>query len=502
MRSRPFPLLPCAALLLALPIACATARPIANEAAPVAGQQSAITSPVPVRVDARVELVTALARLAGYPEYQMPGIAAYDAAVDAHFGRFRGHPSVALFRQLRESHGIGYNAPVELALVAKFDAWQPAVPLAPFPAWMDKRWDADSVRAALAAVDRFARDTDAAAFFAAQQPLYAQVEAAVTANLSQRLDPNWYATQTPKRAISGLTVVPALLAGNNSYGPQVGNADGTTALYAVLATPAMPLGATISYPPDAQLALLVHEFHHPYMNPWADAHAKTLLPEAQKLFRVVQARMTALAYGSPDILLYETLVRANSQRYLRSHGESLVLQRAIKEDQDKGFLWVPALAEMLDARAAAGTLRYDEDTARDIAGLLEQWSRDDGAKIVAEQARLAAVAKDRLAQGPQILTYVPAQGAEVDSTLSMLELHFDRPMAPSLAIFGETPEVAGRPSWDAETRVLRLPVRVEPGASYRLRLNTETDLKMKSADGEVLVPREWRFSVRKAAASN
>lgn len=77
----------------------------------------------------------------------------------------------------------------------------------------------------------------------------------------------------------------------------------------------------------------------------------------------------------------------------------------------------------------------------------------------------------------------------------MFEVHFDRPMAPGLSIFGDTPDIAGKPSWDDSRTILYLPVKVSPGARYHLYLNSSDATSIRSADGEPLIPREWRFQV-------
>ena len=74
-------------------------------------------------------------------------------------------------------------------------------------------------------------------------------------------------------------------------------------------------------------------------------------------------------------------------------------------------------------------------------------------------------------------------------------MHFDRPMDGRIAIFGDVPPVTGRPAWDAAKQVLRIPVRLEAGARYRLLLNTEQDGGFASQAGEKLAPRTWTFAV-------
>lgn len=446
-----------------------------------------------IHVEPRVEIASVMARLAGYEEYQAAGLPAYDAAVQAHFAPHASHPSIAVMRELRASHRIGYGAPLELALLA--DArWKPRLPLDPRPDWLDARWDPASARRFLDAARRFDRDTGAQTFFAGQRDVHAQAEAALAAALGPRLDLSWYRA-LPGAARAQFELVPTLLAGQNNYGPHQQRADGRRVVFGLIGTPTLRTSDPISYPAEAVLALLVHEFHHSFVNPWVDAHAQALMPAAGSLYAVVKPRMQSLAYGDPRILLYESLVRAQTQRYLRTHGEAAVLARVLAEDRGKGFPWVPALADLLEARAATGASTQDADAAAQVAALLQDWARDGGARVHAEERRLADERLARLQAGPQVVTYAPAQGARVAPGDGVLEVRFDRPMAPALAIFGEVPEVIGKPAWSDDGTTLRIPVRFAAGGAYRLLLNTEEALKMRSRADEPLAPREWEFSV-------
>ena len=61
-------------------------------------------------VDRRVELMTIVARLADFPEYQSSLVRAYTDSLDAWFAPYRDHPAVAYLRELRKQQGVSYNA--------------------------------------------------------------------------------------------------------------------------------------------------------------------------------------------------------------------------------------------------------------------------------------------------------------------------------------------------------------------------------------------------------
>lgn len=69
-----------------------------------------------VGVDARVELMAIIFRLAGNPEYNQTELPAYAKAIDEHFAAYRNHPAVKLAAQLRSTDGVSYDAVMSLAI--------------------------------------------------------------------------------------------------------------------------------------------------------------------------------------------------------------------------------------------------------------------------------------------------------------------------------------------------------------------------------------------------
>ena len=84
----------------------------------VAATEKPAARPFTVCVDPPVELMSVLFRLAGDPEYNQGRVPSYVQDVESHFGRFRDHPVVKLARELRQTRGISFNAPMGLAVHA------------------------------------------------------------------------------------------------------------------------------------------------------------------------------------------------------------------------------------------------------------------------------------------------------------------------------------------------------------------------------------------------
>jgi hypothetical protein len=457
-----------------------------------------------VRVHTPVELFAAMARLAGFREYQGAGIAVHDVAADAWLEPHRDHPAIDVVRRLRDEVRLSYNMPVELGLLIDAETWQPRVPLDPLPPSLDGRWTPVAAAEFLRAARDFARDANADEFFAASAPLYGEIEVHLREALQSVVDLCWFERQFG--ALEGsFTIVPALLTGPHSYGPHNVLPDGRTEVFAVLGTPRIPAHEPVRYPIPVLAGLLVHELAHSWINPWVDRHATRLDAAGRALFEATADRMRASAYGEPRILLYESLVRATTIRYFLDRGDSIGAAREVRDDRSIGFLWTAELAEVLAPQVAVQNPalggRQDpalprHEAARDaVSAFFDAWGAAPDSLLAARRQAIDEADARRQAVGPQIVRSTPAfNDGAVSPAVDTLVLEFDRPMAGGMAIMGPI-ELTGRATWDEERRTLRTPVRLVPGTRYELQLNTEEQIGFRSADGEPLVPRRWTFTV-------
>ncbi|MFN7966480.1 MAG: DUF4932 domain-containing protein [Acidobacteriota bacterium] len=448
---------------------------------------------IPIAVDPRIEAASIVSRLAGLDGYSQPGVTAYDRAVKEWFAPYASHPAVSLLAKLNRKNQIGYDAPVALALVLDPVTFQPRVPLDPRPSFLQESWTPPLAKQFAAALALFVKDSNFTGFMVKTAGMQRNVEQALAKSLGGGVDLDWFRRQYNVPLGSRFTVAPALLSARNSYGLHVTFPDGRMEVTLALATPSVDDASNLAYPDAAIMGLLVHELSHAFVNPWVDANAKSLLPHAAKLYAIVRSSMQSNAYGSPRIMLYESIVRGMAVRYAREHALSNVERYSIQDDRSKDFLWTDALATRL---AADPPLPFHAAGDRVIAFFTE-WGADATARVQQVRIAIAAEQADRLKRGPQITRLVPANGdMSVDATVDALEIQFDRPMQPGISIFGDVPEVVGKPAWNAEFTVLRVPVKMSPGRVYVMQLNSDGDGDFVSKEGQALVPREWRFQVR------
>ncbi len=330
------------ALSLAMSLACGCRGEPARRAPDTA--RSARPG-VDVQVDRRVELLSILFRLAQASEYEMAApTLPYRLAVDRHFGPFRQHPAVAATRRLHEQAGIGYDAPMSLAVHL-----DDRLRLLPGRAALDARWQAVALEDYLAEVRRFAADSAAEKFFAAQAPYYRRVEARFRRLLEREEPIAFFDRLFGARAGAGYLLVPGLLTGPANYGPRVDRAGRAALLYSIVSLENVDAGG-LPRPSRFTTELVVHEMAHSYVNPLVDQHAAELEPALARIFPLVERDMRQQAYGSWQIVAYESLVRAVTIRYVREHHGDAAADRLAREDESRSFYWTGELAGELGAR--------------------------------------------------------------------------------------------------------------------------------------------------------
>ncbi|MCC6999746.1 MAG: DUF4932 domain-containing protein [Deltaproteobacteria bacterium] len=304
-----------------------------------------------ISTDARVELLSILFRLAGAPEYNKGSQTPYLAAALAHFGRFADHPAVLASRQLRQQSGIGYNAPVGLAVYLDPTTLTPLVPMQPLPSGLDVRWRGVAMADYLDKVRDFATRSDFAGFFATQRPYLTRVEARMSAALAGHDSASWLERWFGAAPFGSFVIIPGLITGAWNYGASTTTPGaGHTAFQVVQLE--RPDAEGLPQPSDDTLALLAHEMSHSFVNPIIEDHAAALEPAATPLFTAVQAAMTRSTYPSWLLMVQESCVRAVTLLYARAELGPAAARATLARDRDAGFTWIEALAEMLEAQRA------------------------------------------------------------------------------------------------------------------------------------------------------
>lgn len=343
-------------LLLLLAVACRDSPKQAPAPTPAPTTVAdAASAPAPrasvVRVDPRVELVSILCRLAGYDEYTRASGSPYLGEVDRWFAPAAKHPAVATLRELRRTHGIGYDAPMHLAV--HLDAAFALVDAAELPA-IERRWAGVDLAPLAQQIAAFATASDFAAFRAKHADYYASVEKTLQAAIDKENAVAWFDTAFG-RADAAFVVVPSPIAGTMNFGSRATAPDGTQTLYQILG--GAPAGDRVD---DQLVYLLVHEMAHSYVNPVLARHEAELAASAAKVFALVEKPMRAQQYPAWQIMVNESVVRAVVMNYMREKHGDVAGARVSRTEQRNGFLWINELAEVMRqlAKKRAADERY------------------------------------------------------------------------------------------------------------------------------------------------
>jgi hypothetical protein len=244
------------------------------------------------------------------------------------------------------------------------------------------------------------------------------------------------------------------------------------------------------------LSTVVHEFCHSYANTIVDRHQAELAAAGAKLYQPVADQMRSQAYGNPQTLLRESLVRACTVRYQHQYSGADAARKEIDHNQSRGFRWTGELSNLL-AEYEKQRDRYP--TLDSFSPRLVTFFNDYAAKFEMEQSALAQ-------RRPKVVSMVPVNGAkDVDPGLTEIRVTFDRPMKDgSWAVVGggpHCPETTGRPSYDSKRTTWSVPVTLKPEWDYEFYLNRGQYDSFRSEEGVPLEPVHVSFTTAKAANS-
>ena len=444
---------------------------------------------IDVRVDTRIELLTALARQAGFKEYSQANASSpYAERVDARLAPFKDHPAVEKLKLLRVLRSVSFDAIPSLAVhLGPLPGLEERIPFDQAPERLDARWGGVKARAFLVELRALVVDAKLEEFFAGERELFAETEKRLAATLAESRALPWFDAFFGVKQGARYVAIPGLLCGGGNYGVGVRFADGTPEeITPVFGCSSFDAGGVPVFD-RGYLPLCIHELAHTYTNPFVDRFEKELEPAGKRLYASCARKMARQNYGNVKTMFYESLVRASVVRCrLATEGQAAADEQA-RYEANRHFTWVPELAQLFG--------EYEGDR--------ERYPTFDTfmPRIVAFFEQVAEHAEPE-GEAPKLVSIEPANGArDVDPTRTVMTLRFDRPMRDkSWSIVGtpsDQPEVAGELAYDAERQVLTVPVRLEPGRTYRFWLNSDQFHAFKSAEGEPLDPLEVTFTTKK-----
>jgi hypothetical protein len=453
-----------------------------------AAQEKKPAHELEARVDARVELLSLIFRLAGSPEYNQPNAKSpYTDEVDAQFGKFRDHAVVRLARELRAQHGVVADAVMSMAVhLEDTQGLKPKLPLAPRPARLDERWPTKQAGEFLEQARSFVKEAGFNEFVGQHRQQYDVAAERLTRKLAERDYVGWFEKFFGARPGARFHVILSLLNGPCNYGVGVRYPDDREEITPIIGASKFDDNGVPVFS-DADVSTIAHEFCHSYTNPFVDKYAKQLAPASESLFKHCESTMREQAYGTWKTMMYESLVRACVVRYVKAAEGKKAADDEARSNEKRGFRWTGKLAELLG----------EYETQRERYATFDAFMP----RVVEFFNDYAKESGESAARAPKVVRMIPANGAtDVDPALTEIKVFFDRPMTDKAwSVVGggpHYPESAGDVSYDAEHKVFTMPVHLKAAWSYQFWLNHGKFNSFQSADGVELESVEVNFRTR------
>jgi len=457
-----------------------------------------------VRADSRIELFCTIFRLAGNPEYGQNEVPSYVNVIEKDFGPLKNHPAVRMAAQLRETRGIGYDAPLSLAVhVTDPGELREITPLDPRPPGLDARWHADEAREFLALARDFAKAARFEEFFMSRKEYYYESGKCMENLIESFHIREWFQQYFGKTRDVDVDVVIGMQLGGNNYGLRVKVPGARELVYAIKGVwQADASGIARFGKRDAEM--LVHELCHAFANPVIDTNIQALRAPAETLFPYVEFEMNLQSYGRPEIMLYESLVRALVIRYLSHYSDTDYTNMILGlERKQNGFPWMKELSVLLESYERNRAIYPDLDSfAPQVVEFFRGYAKDIKRKLTELENEDRAKWKHLESRAPRVVSMVPKNGdMNVDPGLKEITITFDKPVQGiGLLQFGRsTSYPLARQGWkyDSTGTILTVPVQLRPEGYYTFGLNGENALFIQDRDGNPLVPVVVKFKTRK-----
>jgi len=194
-----------------------------SQSLPASASSKQTSFVVAAKVDERVELMSIIARLAGYEEYVRNDFKVYASDVDQHFAKYKQHPAVQYAIRIRATRDVAFDAVMSMAV--HLSAPPTLSPRVPFTDQVpDSRWGKEGAEEFVVLVQRFYRETDSHRFFQSHADLYKTAEHRFQLLLN-KVDFEWYRRFHGELPNGSFNLYIGLLNGGGNYGPKVVHPD-------------------------------------------------------------------------------------------------------------------------------------------------------------------------------------------------------------------------------------------------------------------------------------
>lgn len=303
------------------------------------------------KVDRRVELLTIACKLAdirGFNDALNPG---YSKAINKHFGPYKDHLFIQHLKGLKPQLDEAYW---QIPGIAAHLSQPPK--LEPLMAFDDTvnvdDWESRELfnRQFVTLLQQFYRDSKADGFFKSQDRYYTSVSSQYEKQ-GVRLNKEWINSFFGLKTTEDYYPIVALGMRDGAY-MRVNFANNYRHTFSIFETTDFDTnGIPTTFKNEVFPRMMLHEYIHAFTNQLIDKNSGELQKYAEvilkkpEVFKIVENTF----YGNWQYLLYESLVRACSIKYMMANkGISSDIEKEIAAQEKAGFLWMRRLVKELD----------------------------------------------------------------------------------------------------------------------------------------------------------
>ncbi len=303
-----------------------------------------------LRIDERLETISIACKLAGIEGFYQNQQNSYTKAINKHFKKYDTHPFVQYLVIHQKHLDTAYWEIQALAVHLS----QPPL-LKPLVSYSDSanagNWDNRALLQSkvVLLLQQFHKDTDCKAFFKSQRSYFSQVEASCNKQ-TVAINKKWFTTFFKMQPTEKYYPILAL---GMKYGAylRVNYGNNIRDTYTIigcdsLTSDGLPVGINFNLLFNANL----HEYIHCYANQLVDNNIEKLQFPAEILLAKpeVYEKMKNTFYGNWQFLLYESMVRACTIKYLMDNEkEEAVWKQELEKQEKAGFFWMQGLVDEL-----------------------------------------------------------------------------------------------------------------------------------------------------------
>ena len=303
-----------------------------------------------VQVNQQVELMSILARMAGYPEYNMDIAGKYIKDIDVYFKEHSDHVAIKYMQKVRRKNGISYDAVMSMAVHLENNNGILSLIEENVPT-LEKRWKGVDKSEFLLYLNQFYKDTDFSKFYNDHRNLYEKGIESYRSNVMNLLDVTWYPKFYGNEPQETFSVIIGFCNGGGNYGVNRKIKGEKKEVFAIVGyyvnNEDEPMYNRDYFP------TLVHEFNHSFINYLLDenkysSHVKELEQAATDLFNSSRWSMMKQAYGNWKTMINESLVRAAVICYMYDKDykpNEIVIE--LSEQVQRNFRWMPELVTLM-----------------------------------------------------------------------------------------------------------------------------------------------------------